>query len=346
MTKRFLIIAALALLVRVWAVFTERLPLSGDEMAHGNYVAYIHEHWSLPDSAVANEFLPAGQEGLVLMSYEFYQPPGYYILAAVFGGGTPLGSRLVSVAMFMVAFFFVWAATRKPGSEGDLPLLCAMAFIPGIIVTTSLIGNDVFLIMGSAIMLYACLKKKTWAFIVGALVLATSKFHSLPILLVLGIYYLVKRNNRWGIMGLAFAAVAGGIILWRWNLQVENTGLELLVPSVLNVAKIIHETLITGFIYPFYDHVAPDLMGLATLGGIVLIFFAVRRFRRLSDIQKYVIIAVCLVWAGWCIFKMFPAGRYLYAAIPWLAVVGKKAESPNEPTGPASKYRRKPARNK
>jgi hypothetical protein len=321
MTWKFIIIAALALAVRLWTAFAETLPLSGDEIAHGNYVGYIYDHHSLPDSAAPNVLVPEGKERLAHLSYEFYQPPGYYIVAALLGGNTPRACRVVSVVMFMAAFLFVWAATRSPGNAGDIPLLCALAFTPGLIITTSTIGNDVFLLMGSAITFYACVKQKTWALIAGALVLATAKFHGFPILLVLSVYYFLKRNNRWGIISLASAAGAGGIIFWRWDLQVENAGLLLLEPTILNIAKTIHETLITGFLHPFYDFVAVDLMALTVVGGVVLTFLAVRRYRRLPDMQKYVILVVCLVWAGWCIFKQFPSGRYLYAAIPWLALV-------------------------
>lgn len=328
MTGKFIVIAALALSIRLWTAFNESLPLSGDEIAHGNYVGYIYDHHSLPDSAAPNMYIPSSDDRLAHLSYEFYQPPGYYIIAALLGGNSPRACRIVSVLMFMITLVFVWGATRAPGNAGDIPVLCVLAFIPGLIFTTSTIGNDVFLLMGSAVTFYACVKKKIWAFIAGAAILATSKFHGLPVLLVLGIYYLVKRDNRWGVVGLAFAAAAGGIIFWRWELQVENAGVEMMAPAVLNIVKVVHETLITGFMYPFYDRMPPELMSLAIVGGAVLIFLATRRFLLLPDLQKYVVLAICLVWAGWCIFKQFPSGRYLYAAIPWLALVRRgRAES-------------------
>ena len=320
MTRKVVVLAGLALLVRVGAAVIEPLPISGDEIAHGNYIGYICAHHALPDSAAPNTFIPDTPDRLANLSYEFYQPPGYYVVTALLGFGKPISSRLVSVAMFMIAFFFVWAATRRAGNSGDLPVLYALAFIPGLIVTTSTIGNDVFLLLGSAIMLYACCRQKTWAFVLGGLVLATSKLHGLPILLVIGAYNLIKRNYRWAFIGLGLAVLAGGIIWWRWDLQVENKELGLFVPTVLNIAKMLHETLVTGFLYPQYDRVPQELMTLAVIGGTVLVFGAMRRFRQLPLLHRYVVLVVCAVWCGWCIFKLYPAGRYLFAAIPWLAL--------------------------
>jgi|GEM_PF-3234790 len=340
MTWKFLLIAGLALLVRIWVVFAEPLPLSGDEIAHGNYIGYIYDHLSLPDSAAANELVPPGRDRLGHLSYEFYQPPGYYVITALLGGGVPVVSRLVSVLMFMVGFFFVWAATRAPGGDGDLLVLCALAFIPGLMVTTSTINNDVFLIMGSGISFYGCLKKKNWAFLLGIVVLATAKFHGFPILLALGIYYMRKHNRRWGITALAFAVVAAAIIYWRWDLQVENQGIQFLPPTILNVAKIVHETLVTGFMYPLYDRISPDMMGLGVIGGLILVYFAVRRYAHVPEMQKWVVLAVCLVWLGWSVFKQFPTGRYLYAAIPWLAL----KPGPRTNSGKTDLDRHKPPR--
>jgi len=328
--KYFVLVAVLALAVRVWTAFTATLPISGDEIAHGNYIGHIVDHHGLPDSAVANAELPEGRPGLARLSYEYYQPPGYYIVTALLGGGTPIGSRMVSVAMFMIALCFIWAATRGVGRNGDMAVLCAMAFLPGLVITTSTINNDVFLFMGSAILLYACAGRKTWAYILGGIVLATSKFHGFPILLVVGTYFLVKKNYRWGIIGLAFAAVAGGIAYWRWDLQVENEGIRLVVPTVSGIIKTLRETLTTGFWNPHYDNIPIAYLIPATLGGLVVVGLAVYRFRRLTDIHKYVILVVCLVWVGWSIFKQYPTGRYLFAALPWFAVLGKgKQKSPS-----------------
>jgi len=339
--KYFVLVAVLALAVHVWTAFNATLPISGDEIAHGNYIGYIIEHHSLPDSAVANAVLPEGRAGLAQLSYEYYQPPGYYVITAVLGGGTPIGSRMVSVGMFMIALCFMWAATRGAGSNGDMPVLCAAAFLPGLVITTSTINNDVFLFMGSAILLYACAARKTWAYILGGLILATSKFHGFPILLVVGTYFLVKKNYRWGIIGLAFAAVAGGIAYWRWDLQVENEEIRLIVPTVSGFIKTLHETSATGFWNPHYDNISKIYLIPATLGGLVVAVLAALRFRRLTDIQKYVILAICLVWLGWSVFKRYPTGRYLFAAIPWFAVLGKGTRKSPSPQRPSRKRNRR-----
>ncbi|MFC1475911.1 hypothetical protein ACFLQW_02810, partial [Candidatus Zixiibacteriota bacterium] len=269
MTKRFLIIAALALLVRVWVAYSEKIPLWMDEMAHGNYVAYICEHWSLPDAAFANEQLSAELGRSLKISYEHYQPPGYYILAAVFSGGSPIGARLVSVAMFMVALFFVWAASR------DLVIACALSLIPGIVYATSVISNDAFLLLGSSIMFYACTKKKTWAIILGGAVLATSKFHGVPILAVIGIYYLVKRQPKWAMITGVFALAGFAITWWRWDLQkVNDAYLRILMPRLSVIGDKVSQALGTGVMHisPFEQTEFSFFLGVVI--GVILVMKA------------------------------------------------------------------------
>jgi len=327
LTRRFLIIAALALTVRVWTVFTEPLPVSGDEIAHGNYVGHIHEFWSLPDSVAANEFLPPGQEGLAQMSYEFYQPPGYYVLAALLGGGKPLGTRLVSVLMFMVALCFVWAAAR------DTAIVLALSFIPGLIVTTSIIGNDVFLLLGSAIMFYACTQQKIWAFVLGGLVLATSKFHGVPILAVIGIYYLVKRERTGAIIALCFAVAGGLIVWWRWDLQdVNRESIALFTPTLLKISHVVGTTIATGTMHPVADSIGqiPTILGMVV--GVVLILKAYGRIR-----SGLPVLHLSLVWAVFSFTHMWWHGRLLYAAIPWLCSAGGKSGIPGSPESRSAK---------
>lgn len=318
-TRRFLIIAGIALVVRVWTASTETMPLWLDELAHGNYVAYIHEHWSLPDTAVAKEDLPPAPGRSQQVSYEHYQPPAYYILAAVFSGGSPLGARFVSVAMFMIALCFVWAASR------DSAITLALAIIPGIIYATSVIGNDVFLLMGSAIMFYACAWDKTWAFILGGGVLATSKFHGLPVLLVVGVYYYVKHRPRWAMIALACALVGAAIVWWRWDLQkVNDASITLVTLKISKITDIISQTLASGVM-----HIAPYELGqfsyiLGVPVGLVLAYQAYRRMKSgLPVLNIGVIGIVLLTWAVFSLTHEAWQGRLIYAAVPWLALKQK-----------------------
>lgn len=321
LTRQFLIIAAVALLIRVWTASTETTPLWLDELAHGNYVAYVHEHWSLPDTAIAKEDLPPGAGRSLQVSYENYQPPGYYILAAVFSGGSPLGARLVSVAMFMIALCFVWAGSRDPGIAWVLCLL------PGIIYATSVIGNDVFLLLGSAIMFYACAREKTWAFILGGVVLATSKFHGIPILGTAALFYFLKRKRLEAGIALVCAVIGIVIVWWRWDMQtVNDASFKFITPKISTLTDMISQTIASGVM-----HINPYELGqfsyiLAIPLGLFLIYKAYCRMKSgLPTLNLAVIGITMLVWLVFSLTHEAWQGRLLYAALPWLAVVRHSA---------------------
>lgn len=336
LTRQFLIIAAAALLVRVWTAYTETTPLWLDELAHGNYVAYVHEHWSLPDTAIAKEDIPPGSGRSLQVSYEHYQPPGYYILAAVFSGGSPLGARLVSVTMFMIALCFVWAGSRDPGIAWILSLL------PGIIYATSVIGNDVFLLLGSAIMFYACARKKTWAFVLGGVVLATSKFHGIPILGAVAIYYFLKQQRHKAGIALVCAVIGIAIVWWRWDLQkVNDASFKFITPKISLMTDMISQTIASGVM-----HITPYELGqfsyiLAVPIGLFLIYKAYCRMKHSLPVLNLAVIGIImLVWLVFSLTHEAWQGRLLYAAIPWLAVRGSKVVRPSTPTPERRKSKR------
>ncbi len=341
-SRRFLLIAGLALIVRVWTAYTETTPLWLDELAHGNYVAYIHEHWSLPDTAIAKEDIPPGEGRSLQVSYEHYQPPGYYILAAVFSGGTPLGARLVSVALFMVALCFVWAGSRDPGIAWVLGLL------PGIIYATSVIGNDVFLLLGSAIMFYACAQEKTWAFILGGVVLATSKFHGIPILGVVAIYYFMKQQRQQAGIALVCAIIGLAIVWWRWDLQMVNDeSLIFITPKISTVTDMLTQTLATGVMHiaPYELRQFSYIMGIPV--GMLLCYKAYQRIRSKLPLLNVVVIGtVLLVWLIFSFTHEAWQGRLVYAAIPWLAVNHTKQKTPGQHTPHAETSRSQPVKKK
>lgn len=312
-------IAALGLLLRIWTIYSETIPLWMDELAHGNYVAYIHEHQRIPDMALAGEDVPLGPDRSLLITYENYQPPGYYIIAAICSGGSPLGARWVSVIMFMIALCFVWAASR------DQAVACALAFIPGVIYATSVISNDVFLLLGSAILFYACLKKKTWALVLGGIVLATSKFNGVPILAAVGCYYFYKRQYTRAIINGVCTLIGAAIIWWRWDLQVARDVALISTPKVSAVTDYLDQALSTGVMHiaPYELRAFSYILGVVV--GMVLVWKAYHRIKKGLPIVNLVVIGtVLLVWVVFSFTRDAWQGRLVYAAIPWLASSDEK----------------------
>lgn len=141
-----LIAAATALALRGWYVLNTSYNTRGyDTDGHIEYIRHILEHWSIP----------AAVDG-----WQFYQPPLYYLLAAlpaglahVLGGDEPstlfmvqLFSFFLSCASVVLASWIVVQLFPKKTQSSFATLAFALyAFFPATILLSSRINNDVLL---------------------------------------------------------------------------------------------------------------------------------------------------------------------------------------------------------
>ena len=311
--RKFYIILFCAVAVRVLYVYIEPMFNYPDESAHWNYISHIHDNMEIPDFAVPY-YHSVDMESSYW--YENYQPPGYYVVGALVSFGNPYIMRWMNILMFVAALCLVWKATE------DVAVCCLMSFLPGFIAVTTVISNDVFLLLGSALLFYGSYNRsRFWTAVLGGLVLATAKAQGLAILVVVSSIYLYKRQWYAGMVMSVLAILSGMIYLWRLPLQkiVDHT-MIVVKPTILNLVSIVATTLAKGAVYMRLDEVGGTTVVFAGCLGILVLWWAIRRFQQVYVTRKMVIGAVMLVWLVFSLTHIHWSGRLLYAAVPWLAI--------------------------
>ena len=163
MALRGLIAVQLAALVALAAVTVWRFPVWAlvDERAHYDYVQTVSEERRLPDlccdlispeaEAIDEGVFPAppreepADRGLAGRSYEAFQPPLYYAVAAApfAAGGDHLDKvrvlRLLGVACLLAAALLLWPLAR--GSPAVFAVALTFLLWPGVVVRTVTVSN-------------------------------------------------------------------------------------------------------------------------------------------------------------------------------------------------------------
>jgi uncharacterized membrane protein len=223
---------------------TRAFPLVGpDEAANASYVQIVAEQHRLPledHDCLSNALLEAGARPpgcLYGSSYEAFQPPLYYVLAAPVwllapGGvhGALRAVRLLDVLLLAAALVGVWWLCRELfGQRRGYGLglaLCAF-LLPALIVEQTFIGNDALELALVPFVLTACLRAARGpqsrrrlvlaAVLVGAVLL--TKLTSLYVLVPYAAAVLVRLragNRRTAFGALAIAALIPLVILAPW----------------------------------------------------------------------------------------------------------------------------------
>ena len=163
MALRGLIAVQLVALVALSAVTVWRFPVWAlvDERAHYDYVQTVAEERRLPDlccdlispeaEAIDEGVFPAppredpADRGLAGRSYEAFQPPLYYLVAAApfAAGGDHMAKvrvlRLLGVGCLLVAASLLWRLAR--GSPAVFAVALTFLLWPGVVVRTVTVSN-------------------------------------------------------------------------------------------------------------------------------------------------------------------------------------------------------------
>ena len=147
----------LGLAARLYLALATPIFYAPDEVAHFLYIQQIALHGRLPIQPLdyASTYL-RGQ-------YEFYQPPGFYLLAAPFarifgpGVGAVYAVRIVNVLLGTLLVRIVWAIAlvTMPGRIDVAATATSFAaFLPGLVINSAAVNNDVLeSVLASAMML-------------------------------------------------------------------------------------------------------------------------------------------------------------------------------------------------
>ncbi len=237
-----------------------------DEPAHYNYVRYLAERGRFPvlqngdfpleylEEIKHRRFPP--ELSIDPIRYEFYQPPLYYLLAALvfklFGGAlVPL--RLLSVALgggLVYVAYRLTLAVCPARSALALGTAAFVAFVPMHVAMTAAVNNDTLSELLTALVLWNLVRylqgeteeKKTLV-VVGVL---------------LGLGLLTKIH---ALVGVAIAVVAVFLCRWRDWRQTTRDLARLLIPALaLAVPWLVRNIAVYGW---------PDVMGLARHDAVV-----------------------------------------------------------------------------
>ncbi len=236
MALRALIAVQLAALVALGAVTVLRFPVWAlvDERAHYDYVQTVAEEGRLPDlrdelispeaEAIDEGVFPApprtdpAARGLAGRSYEAFQPPLYYVVAAgpFAAGGDHLAKvrvlRLLGLACLLLAAFLLWRLAR--GSPAVFAVALCFLLWPGVVVRTVTVSNaalELPLALGAMLAARAAHERRDGRLLVLAGALAglglltrLSLVVLLPVLAVVALLH-VRRGGRRATAALALA---------------------------------------------------------------------------------------------------------------------------------------------
>ncbi|PIP56150.1 hypothetical protein COX05_04570 [candidate division WWE3 bacterium CG22_combo_CG10-13_8_21_14_all_39_12] len=191
----------LGLVLRIFFIWYTPLYYSPDEEAHVAYIDYVQENRSLP--------IQQNIMGLDNNTYEFYQPPMYYVLSSsisfvgekVFDADDSL--RLIilrhfSLVMWLIGILFVLRALENLGvsklSSGIV--MCFYTLLPTYIFSSVMVNNDNLSILWGSILFYMFTK-------------GIMSYKSLLVGLILGLSFLTKINT----VVFVFAVVSNILLL-------------------------------------------------------------------------------------------------------------------------------------
>ena len=245
MALRGLIAVQLAALVALAGVTVWRFPVWAlvDERAHYDYVQTVAEEGRLPDlrdelispeaEAIDEGVFPGpprtdpATRGLAGRSYEAFQPPLYYLVAAgpFAAGGDHLAKvrvlRLLGVGCLLLAAFLLWRLAR--GSPAVFAVALCFLLWPGVVVRTVTASNaalELPLALGALLAARAAHERRDGRLLVLAGALAglglltrLSLVVLLPVLAVVALLH-VRAGGRRGTAALALVLPA--LLLAPW----------------------------------------------------------------------------------------------------------------------------------
>jgi 4-amino-4-deoxy-L-arabinose transferase-like glycosyltransferase len=252
MAARALVGFQIACVLVLGAITVVRLPAWGlvDEAPHYDYVQTVAEDGRLPvlgRDLLHEEVLaiddgtypgpprrPASERGLPGVSYEAFQPPLYYVLAAPVFLAVPdhevklHALRALGVALLLVAVGLAWLLTRRLVPADPVPafaLVLTVFLWPGLVVRAATVSNaGLELVLGVALSLalWRALSERSpgWLVAAGALLGAAlltkaTMLAFVPSLAVACLAFL--REGRW--RPVLAAAAAPALMLAPWLLS-------------------------------------------------------------------------------------------------------------------------------
>lgn len=237
-------------LVRVfYAITTSPFLRAYDAWGHREYIQYMLENWSLP---------------LAEKGWEFYHPPLYFFLAAlwakmaIFLGMSENGgilaaqqlSFLISVGILLLFLLFAMRLFADPQKQALF--LCIPATIPSIVFFSARLNNDALTLLLSMACLYGILRwwqtGSIWLYLLGAVFLGfaaltkSTAFLLLPLLFILPFLLLPRKKKKpWKqvmVGGIAILLIAGWFHIPRF--LKEGNAARFLVRNVVTLNTGLH----------------------------------------------------------------------------------------------------------
>ena len=323
-----LLVLVLSAAMRVYTAYTEPLPSFDDEVAHFSFAAYVHDFGTLPDfswsraidtAVIVRGILVKTQE---VYTYQNYQQPLYYLMAAPFVGFGPRGVRYFSVALFVAG-----AALLLPYVT-DKAAWIVFLLLPGSIVALSAITNQSLAFFAGCLFVVAWYRRLLGLLLVSSLVLALAKATGVVIVCAAFLYLVFKHKDKrydkqWAV--LVPAVIAGVIaMISRMSLDAPNSHHPLGIFFNVDMWIVrLSDFLVSGIFHPGLDSGPLLALPVAVFTVVVIGYWVVRSIMRGGfSLMSVSASAGLLFILGFMGFSSFGQGRWLYELAPMLVTMG------------------------
>jgi hypothetical protein len=322
-----LLVLALSAALRFYTVYTEPLPSFDDEVAHFSFAAYVHDFHALPDfswsRAIDTMVIMQGKmvNTQEVYTYQNYQQPLYYILAAPFVGLGPRGVRVFSVLLFVAG-----AAILMPYVI-DKTAWIVFLLLPGSIVALSATTNQALMFFAACLFVVAWYRRLEALLFIGALVLVLAKATGVVIVGAAFLYLVARRKDeryrgQWFV--LAPAIIAGVVVLIsRLALDGPNAHhlTAWLYPEMWTAR--LSDAFVSGILHPGLNSGQLLTLPVAVFTVVVIGYWIVRAIiRGRLGLMSVSASAGLLFLLGFMGTSSFGQGRWLYEVMPMLVTMG------------------------
>lgn len=315
-------IIAIGCIVRFLCVYDRPVTAVNDESAHWNYVEYVRANGALPTEM--REFYET-KDVPELHSYENYQQPLYYAAMSVLSFGNLFTARMWSIAIFAISALILYSLSES------IWLVAGWSLLPSPIIFTSMVSNDLFIILGAALATLAIVKGRYGMLALAVGILALSKLQGLVVAVPLCVYMLYAKRYKEATFAVLVVVSAALIALGRHDMLFVNSSFTPNAAALWTLPFVIVGTsAITGIAWPEFVVIGSgsvDTAMIAALPLVAVVLYGFIRFAyaRLSaaPMSLLSICALCfvVVWMGFSLTHGHWQGRLLYPSIFFLSGV-------------------------
>ncbi|MBU1707652.1 glycosyltransferase family 39 protein [bacterium] len=320
-----------------------------DERAHYNYIVYIIEKKTLP---VSSHSIKEGF-GNTQTSFESYQPPLYYLIAApavalwqsIDSNTDYLAARITSLLFGILLLPLAYVITLQSGLSRTIAssVLIVTSLLGSIVRFSVLVSNESLCWLFAGLMVFFWLQAEVnssskryllfWTLaLAGGLYAKSSILLLAPLPLILS---LLKRDWRKSAIWLGLLAIAAILTapVWLRNIHVFGSILPLSAgfgtPDIEPASLIsVFAYALRSFIFPWQEFWGGPLVGILILviaiACAILIILSLSEFRALKLISSYFLLLFASIFGFiWLNMHYFQAeGRYLLIAWPaWIMLL-------------------------